>query len=218
MFGRLLKSLGGGGAAETEGAPSPLGVVIGQPFFIDPLAVRLLGADSRLILPETSMIVAARGLVDLGDGSFVHRYYSEDNTMVQALTNGGHAAEHIAEVTLYRPLQSYYPNESDRAAWSQWEAKLKSARLALEDGTSYERVWFAETRGPADPVVFSEAVRDSEDEPPARRVDQRAMLFSRVLASGKPEFLLAAIETIPTGRSVELMVGMDLDRASLSTS
>lgn len=216
MLGRFFKNLTG--AEEPELAPSPLGIRIGQAFYVDPLAVRLLGSQSRLDLPETSLIVAARGLIDLGDGSFVHRYYTEDNTMVQAVTNGGHAEENVVEVTLYRPFNSFYPNEGDRPAWSQWEAKLRSVRLALDDGTVYDRLWFAETPGPADLVTFSEAVRDAEDEDARRRVDQRVMLFQRRLDSGKPEFLLTSIETIPTGRSVEFMIGMDLDRASLSTT
>jgi len=216
MLGGLKNLFGGGG--QEQGPPSPLGARIGQPLYVDPLALQLLGDDSRLELPDTTLVVGARGRVDLGDGGFLYRYYTEDHTMVTAIVNGGHGPEHVSELTLYRPLDSVYPGEHDHAAWNEWRRKLGEPSFRLDDGTSYERAWFTETDGGVEPVGFTEEIWDEETARPARWVRQSVMLFRRPLASGKLEFLTVAIEETATGKSVELMVGTDVDTASLTTT
>jgi hypothetical protein len=216
MLGGLKGLFGRGQPA--AGLASPLGARIGQPLYVDPLALQLLGPDSRLELPDTTLVVAARGRVDLGDGGLLFRYYTEDHTMVTVVTNGGEGPEHVSEITLYRPLDSLYPGEHDAAAWQAWRRRLGEPAFRLDDGATYERAWFDETPGVVEPVEFTEEIFDAETAEPARFVRQSVMLFRRRLASGRLEFLTAAIEQTATGRSVELMVGTDLDTASLTTT
>lgn len=213
-----LRKLFAGTVAGPVGPPSPLGPRIGQPFFVDPLAVELLGEARKLRLDDPTLIVAARGVASLDEAAALYRYYTEGNAMITALTRGGSLEQHIEEVTLYVPLSSHYPEAADAALWASWERRLGAPELTLDDGTVYRRVWFAEAPGPAEPVAFTEEIWDEETAEAQRWVNQKVMLFHRELDSGKSEFLTVGIEETPSGRSVELMVGMDLDRASLSVA
>jgi hypothetical protein len=77
----------------------------------------------------------------------------------------------------------------------------------------YERIWFKEDPNWSPPVRFQERVVDAEDS--ASLITQNAMLFGRQIPGGPGygEYLLVAIEEHDDGRSVEVMVGVDLERS-----
>ena len=82
----------------------------------------------------------------------------------------------------------------------------------MDDGTFYERIWFKDDPGWSSPVRFQERVVD--DENTVSLISQDAMLFGRQIPDGPGfgEYLLLAIEEHDDGRSVEAMLGVDLDR------
>jgi len=169
-------------------------------------------------LPEETMIIVAQGYVDLGDSTYAHRYYAANDTMIQVLTVAGMEDRHIEEVTLYVPFKSYYPDGDE--AWAKWiskSGKLGAPIFRLDDGTEYQRLWFDATEGYAAPVEFTESVYEDPDSDDCSDVIYKTMLFARNLeAEKKNEYLMVSVETYEGEQTVELMIGVDLEPATLN--
>ncbi len=227
MIGGTMKSLFKSGVrdvrnkfskrGEDDELPMPLGLRIGAAVDIDTLPLRMHADDLHVELPEETILIVAQGFVDLGDDAYVHRYYGEDDTMIQVLTVNGVADQHVEEVTLYVPYKSFYPGS--QGEWAQWTAKggkMGAPTYRFDDGTEYERIWFDTTPGHADPVVFTEEVYEDAETGEASDVVQQVMLFGRNLEEGKKnEYLLITVEAYEGERTVELMVGVDLDLSTV---
>ena len=227
MFGRTIKSLVKSGVRDIKEKfskdnkddefPTPFGLRIGAAVDIDTLPLRMHAADLHLKLPEATMMIVAQGYIDLGDGTHSHRYYNSDDAMIQVLTVGGVEEQHVEELTLFVPHQSFYP-DSD-GAWAQWTSeggKLGAPIFRLDDGTEYSRVWFDTAEGYAKPVIFTESVYEDPDSDECSDITHTVMLYGRNLEQGKKnEYLLVSVEAYEGERSVELMVGVDLELSSL---
>ncbi len=227
MIGRMIKSLVKSSARdlkskfstddEDDEFATPFGLRIGVAVDIDTLPLRMHAADLHVELPEETMIIVAQGYIDLGDSTYVHRYYMSDDTMIQVLTVAGMEDEHVEELTLFVPYQSYYP-DSD-GAWAQWTAKggkLGAPVFRLDDGTEYSRIWFDTSEGYAEPVAFTESVYEDPDSDECNEVFHKVMLYGRNLEEGKKnEYLLVSVEADEREQTVELMVGVDIEFSNL---
>ncbi len=227
MFGRTIKSLVKSGVRDLKGKfskadevdefPTPLGLRMGAAVDIDTLPLRMHAANLHVELPEATLIIVAQGYIDLGDGTYAHRYYTAENVMIQVLTVGGMEAEHVEELTLFLPHQSFYPD--GEGAWAQWTSvggKIGSPVFRLEDGTEYSRLWFDTTEGYAKPVIFTESVYDDPDSDECSDIVHTLMLYGRNLEQGiMNEYLLVSAEEYEGERTVELMVGVDIEIANL---
>jgi hypothetical protein len=215
MLGKF-KALWGSGKAERKPAiPEILRLTIGRSAVIDPLLIRTRGPDSKLNIPSNSLVIVAQGMIRLEDGTFVHRFYTEDHTMLQVLSAAREGDEHIKEITLFAPLDSVYPStEADFAAWKQ---RIRQTAFKTADGTKYQRYWFDNSDLPEDPVRIVETVYDDLSGEDTRTIVQTSMLFGRTLQSGDVELLLTSIEQ-PSNHeaTVEMMVGMKLSCSDLS--
>lgn len=227
MKGRIVKSVLGSGWDAVKGKlgrkqeerpslASPLGLRIGAAAEIDVIPFRMLGDALKLQVPEETLIVEAQGFVDLGNGTTAHRYYAEDHTMVQVLTVDGTADEHVQEITLYRPFESFYPETT--AQWAVWigdSGRIGAPAFHLDSGESYSRIWFDNEEGSVLPVAFGEDVYESAGSDPTA-IYQRVMLYGRPLQNEKAEYLLVAAERTSEGETVELMLGVDIHRTGLT--
>ncbi len=228
MFGGAMKSLFKSGVRELKGkfakaedgdeVPTPLGLHIGAAVDVDTLPLRMNADQIHVQLPDETLLIAAQGYVELGDGSYVHRFYNATDTMIQVLTVGGVEDRHIEEITLFVPYKSYYP--SSEGEWARWVAKggkIGAASFHLDDGTEFTRLWFSTTEGYAEPVEFTESVYEDPDSDAHENVYHKVMLYGRNLEAGKKnEYLLASVEDYENERTVELMVGVDLEIANLN--
>ena len=89
MFGRTIKSLVKSGVRDlkekfskddgVDEFPTPFGLRIGAAVDIDTLPLRMHAGELHVDLPEATMIIVAQGYIDLGDGSYAHRYYNSDD-------------------------------------------------------------------------------------------------------------------------------------------
>ena len=227
MFGGTMKSLFKIGVrdlknkfskpGEEDEFATPFGLRIGAAVDVDTLPLRMHADDLHVKLPEETMIIVAQGYVDLGDATYVHRYHTADHTMIQVLTVAGMEDEHVEELTLYVPYKSYYPDGD--GAWAQWTSKggkLGAPTFRLDDGTEYSRIWFDTTEGYAEPVEYTEQVYEDPDSDECSDVLHKDMLYGRNLEAGKKnEYLLVSVETYEGERTVELMVGVDLEFSTL---
>ena len=197
---------------EDDELPTPLGLRIGAAVDIDTLPLRMHADDLHVELPEETILIVAQGFVELGDDTYVHRYYDKDDAMIQILTVNGVEDQHVEEITLYVPYESIYPGSA--GGWAQWTAKggkIGAPTYRFDDGTQYERIWFDTTSGYAEPVVFTEEVYKDAETEAADEVVQQVMLYGRNLEQGKKnEYLLITVEAYEGEKTVELMVGVDL--------
>ncbi len=227
MFGGTMKSLLKSGASDLRKKLSkagdedefatPLGLRIGAAVDIDTLPLRMRADDLHVELPEETLIIVAQGYVDLGDATYAHRYYTADDTMIQVLTVAGMEDQHVEEVTLFVPYKSYYPDRD--GAWAQWTTKggrIGAPTFRLDDGTEFSRIWFDTTEGHAELVEFTESVYEDPDSDECSDVFHKAMLYGRNLEAGKKnEYLLVSVEAYQGERTVELMVGVDLEYSEI---
>ena len=184
-------------------------VTLGRSLTIDPLAWRQYGAESRFPLDRDTLVITAPGTIDLQDGGWVHRFYTDDHMMFQAVSDD-RAGEQVSDLTLFAPWDSQYPG--DRADRDLWRARLKARTFQPEGLPEYRRFWFGEDAPTQEPVTFWEELHDDRDGVPDRRIFQTCMLFARDLPGGGRELLLA-IEMEPEGEAVshELMIGVPLE-------
>lgn len=184
-------------------------VTIGRSVRLDPLAWRRLGNDAKFKLETDTLNIVAQGRVDMGADGFVHRFYTEDDLMLQMVSPDaeGQGAE---DFTLFAPWSSAYP--ADAAAKRHWADRLR-ARIFAEAGLAeYRRFWFGEADERQDPVSFWESVYDDRSGADPRRIYQTCMLFARDLGGDDRELLLA-IEMEPEGGDLthEIMIGIPLN-------
>ncbi len=196
-------------AAPAPALPVVRNVTLGRSLTVDPLAWKQYGAESRFPLDRDTLIVTAQGFVALDDGGFVHRFYTDDHMMLQAVSSD-RQGEDVNDLTLWAPWDSQYP--TDRADRELFRAQLKARTFTPEGLPEYRRFWFGDDAEAQEPVTFWEDLHDDRDTIVDRRIFQTCMLFARDLPGDGRELLLA-IEMEPDGQPVshELMLGVPLE-------
>lgn len=207
----IFRGLFGGkkGAVGGPAIPVVRNVTIGRTVRLDPLAWRRYGADTRVRLNTDTLGIAAQGLIDLGADGFVHRFYTEDDLMLQMVSPDPEGRE-AEDFTLFVPWSSAYP--PDARAKRQWADRLRARAFVADDLPEYRRFWFGDADERQDPVSFWEEVYDDRSGRDPRRIYQTCMLFARDLP-GEGRELLLAIEMEPEGGDLthEIMVGIPLN-------
>lgn len=196
-------------AALGNALPVVRNVTLGRSLTVDPLAWRQYGAESKFPVDRDTLIITAQGMIALDEGGFVHRFYTDDHLMFQAVSDD-RAGEQVTDLTLFAPWDSQYPG--DRADKDLWRARIGARTFKPEGLPEYRRFWFGEEAETQAPVTFWEEVHDDRDGVPDRRIFQTCMLFARDLTGGGRELLLA-IEMEPEREAVshELMIGVPLE-------
>ena len=189
-------------------------VTLGRTVWLDTLAWRRLGDDLKFALDTDTLEITAQGLVELREGGFVHRFYTDDNVMFQAVSDD-REGQRVTDITLFVPWDSAYPGgRDDEIAW----AKRLRARTFTGPGLpEYRRNWFGDEAESQEPVTFWEDVHDDRDGITDRRIFQTCMLFSRDLPGDGRELLLAIQQenenedTRQREVSFEVMLGIPLE-------
>jgi hypothetical protein len=199
--------------------PEPLRLKRGGFVEVDPVPFQMLAGKLNFALQTSGQRIATRGLVDLGGGSTLHRYYFDDNdTWLQVKTDGGHDDACISECLL----------------WEYWDTKTPAsqAELALAAGPmspvglptytlglyTYQRVWGV-SHGQTELIPFNEWVYDRHDTEPSYWCRHNAMLYRRRLEdSPRQEYVLISVEEGPDSLAVITSVGIDLNPADLTVT
>ncbi|HKP79282.1 MAG TPA: DUF2491 family protein [Phenylobacterium sp.] len=207
----IFRGLFGGRKDEARAPAVPVvrNVTIGRSVRVDPLAWRRYGADTRVQLRTDALNIVAQGRIDLGADGFVHRFYTEDDLMLQMVSPD---AEGLGadDFTIFVPWASAYP--ADDRARREWADRLRARTFTRDDLPDYRRFWFGDADERQDPVSFWEEVYDDREGRSVRRIYQTCMLFARDLP-GEGRELLLAIEMEPEGGDLthEIMVGIPLN-------
>lgn len=198
------------GKTEPDTLPVVRNVTIGRTVVLDPLAWRRFGGATRFVLDRDTLEITAQGLIALDDGAFVHRFYTDDHVMLQAVSDDreGQAAN---DFTLFIPWRSAYPaNSADQRVWND---RIRAPRFTDEGLAEYARFWFDDESARQEPVAFWESVHDSReaDAPPYARIYQSCMLFARELPDEGRELLLAiTVEPQKGDLTHDIMIGLPL--------
>jgi hypothetical protein len=211
-----LKRLIGIEPAEPAVQTGPLGLVVGGSWRVELFNIRANPEAYHVEVGDAGSVIIAYGQAELGDGVKLHRFYDQDGQMLQLLCASNDLTD-VREITLYQHFDSIHPNTSE--AWQAWigpQGWMRQATYELDDGTLYQRAWFADDTGPVEPVQFSEILSRARTGTPAENVKQQSMLYSREIAENQPEHLLVIHETNDAGSSMELMVGVDIQQPQLS--
>ncbi len=211
MIGKWMKSLGGKGAKET--LPTVGEAALGRVLRIDPsMLVALNGALGE----ETSsdFLISAQGRIDLSDESgtsWLHRFYDDDDRMLQAMTTskgGGYAEE----------WSFYVPSSSEHlatgASTAEWGKRLTRATMDY-DGTAFDRLWYEGDDRDQPAVKFEETVFESADMSDPRAIPQECMVYGTESAQGEV-LLLALIQGMGSEATFETMLGTGLHPHQLS--
>lgn len=206
MFNRLF---GRKQALEGNQLPVIRNVTLGRSMTIDPLAWRRFGDALKFPFDGDTLQIVAQGVVELGEGGFVHRFYTDDDIMFQAVSNDREGQD-VTDVTLFAPWDSAYPTRApERAAW---RTRLSAVSFTAEGLPEYRRFWFDDIATVQEPVSFWEDVHDDRDGIVDRRIFQTCMLFARDLDSDGRELLLAIDQENEAGEvSFEIMLGVALE-------
>lgn len=206
MFDRLF-----GRKQALAGATLPIvrNVALGRSVVLDPLAWRRFGSELRFPFDADTLQIVAQGLVDLDDGGFIHRFYTDDDILFQAVSNDREGLD-VTDVTLFAPWQSRYPSSAGERPG--WRRRLTARTFTDEGLPDYRRVWFGDEAERQEPVTFWEDLHDDRDGIVDRRIYQTCMLFGRDLDGGGRELLLAIDQENEAGEvSFETMLGVALE-------
>lgn len=206
MFDRLF---GRKQALAASQLPAIRNITIGRTVILDPLAWRRFGDERRFPFDGDTLQIVAQGLVELNDGGFVHRFYTDDDIMFQAVSSD-RAGQDVSDVTLFAPWDSQYPgSSSERAAWKR---RLSAPSFSEQGLPEYRRFWFGDQAPVQAPVSFWEELHDDRDGIVDRRIFQTCMLFARELGGDSRELLLAIEQQSEAGDvSFEIMLGVALE-------
>lgn len=209
----MFKRLFGSG----DKAPPPVtlaevrNITVGRTVSLDTLAWDRLGDETHFKLDRDALEITAQGVVALDGGQYVHRFYTDDHVMLQAMSDDAEGRASY-DFTLFIPWTSAYP-PSDRER-RLWKDRLSEPVFdgAAEDLPSYPRFWFAENDLRQPPVTLWESIYDDRTATaPYLKIFQTCMLYARYLSGGRE--LMMALEMEPEGGEVthEIMIGIPLE-------
>ncbi|WP_299476140.1 DUF2491 family protein [uncultured Roseibium sp.] len=213
MFGSLFKR------SKEWQPPEILGLTIGRGITFDPIALRLLPAESLLERPDTTLMITAQGHCDLGEQSHMHRFYPDDDRFLVQIQGGdGEADTRVDEVMLWYFFDVQYPTSDTE--WNRLKDAIRQTTYTVpHEGTDYrfERAWFDTSSTPEDPMTYWEEICDDRSGGGRRRIFQTAMLFARPLQEGRDEMLLVNLEEPDNAeRSIAYMIGFPLEQHNFS--
>jgi len=196
-------------AAHDPVIPVVRNVTIGRSVRLDALAWRRFGNDLKFQLNTDILEIVAQGRINMGDDGYVHRFYTEDDMMLQVVSSDA-MGQNPEDFTLFGPWCSAFPPDS--YARRTWHDRMCARTWDGEDLPAYTRFWFGDQDERQDPVKFWETVYDDRSGLHFRKIYQICMLFARELPGDGRELLLA-IEMQPEGGDLthELMVGIPLE-------
>lgn len=213
MFGNLFGKKEDDPKPRHPGLASPLQLRIGAAIRLDPILSKVLGAGGYVLeLPEPGRIlsVESQGVVDLGEGVRLHRFYLGDDWWIQVKTSGASSSDPEAGIDEIHFFG--FGDVLNPSSQTQFEgfASLIGLPSYSYAGKVYARLW-GQGSGLAATADFQERVHPATEA--SYGVRHQDMLHSREVAgSSRPEFLLVSVETDDSGEvSVVHSVGIALD-------
>jgi hypothetical protein len=204
----------------------PLGLRISAMVEIPEVDFILGGNDLKIKHPGAGTAVLSYGTFPVGDSS-VKRFYLDAKDSPYLLQIVVDAKNIIEECKLFMPYDEIFPDD-----WGFWlgdaDGYIGYSVFQIKDGTQYFRVWQNEgaqnvlqedgqgnrlTRIP--PLRFDETIYMDPYAQRTETVAYDSMLYGRHVNENVDEYLLVSAVDESDGASVQIMVGIDLQPASI---
>jgi hypothetical protein len=144
--------------------------------------VRGFGADE---------VVCAKGVIDLGQGLTLHRYYLENDEFMLQVKTSGYDDNIVDEVILFNYDSVVYINGQEQLMTLAGKGSLIGLPTYAFGEQTYQRKWGFEP-GMSELVRMQETVSNKKE---TYNVQHLAMLYTRNIGlSGREEFLLFSVE------------------------
>ncbi|KJZ38787.1 YjfK family protein [Pseudomonas sp. B21-040] len=201
-------------ASETLPAAGPLGLGLGKGVMFDTSLKLLLDGNTTVTIPGSQQIWS-NGTIDLGQSTWLSRYYMNDEEYWLQVHTTGDIAGQVESVILFNYL-SYITISSEaelrRLAGPQ---SLIGLPTYTHNGVEYTREWGTEN-GQTELVALSEQLKNPED---AYSIEHRSMLYARETGlTDRREFLLFSVEEDAEGTiSLSTSLGVSLYTTDLNT-
>ncbi|MFP3497135.1 DUF2491 family protein [Pseudomonas sp. SIMBA_059] len=200
-------------AAEPLPTTGPLGLAPGKGVMFDSSLKLLLDGQTTVVIPG-SQEIWSNGTIDLGQSTWLSRYYMNDEDYWLQVHTTGDIAGQVESVILFNYL-SYVTLSSEaelrRLAGPQ---SLIGLPTYTHDGVEYARVWGSEN-GQTELVAMSEQVINPET---SYSIEHRSMLYARDTGlTDRREFLLFSVEEDAEGTvSLSTSLGISLYTTDLN--
>lgn len=197
----------------------PLGIAIGRMVKFDDILLETLKDKIKMPIPDSlEQSVYAEGIIDVGHGTKLHRYYFDDSTTWLQITAAGTGADSIEDITLFYYVSGERPTsktELDRLAGTNSRVGLKTYEY---EGITYSREWGSEL-GQTELVGFDESVTNELNE--SYGVKLASMLYKRnIPGTERTEMILISVEEGEEENdiTVSTAIGISLLSSDLSIS
>ncbi len=159
-------------------------ITLGRTVSLDPLAWRRLQPETVFNLDRDALEITAQGSITLDSGQTVHRFYTDDHVMLQAMSDEPTGAE-AYDFSLFIPwISTYPPSPRERRIWTDRLSEPVFDGTA-EELPSYPRFWFSESDARQPPVTLWEDLWDDRTATvPYGRIYQTCMLYARICRAG----------------------------------
>ena len=192
----------------------PLGLASGKGVMFDATLKLLLDGNSTVVIPGSQQIWSM-GVVDLGQSSWLSRYYMNDEDYWLQVHTSGDVAGQVESVILFNYLSYVTINSEAELRRLAGPESLIGLPTYTHDGVEYTREWGTEA-GQTELVTLSERVSNPDE---SYGIEHRSMLYARDTGlTDRREFLLFSVEEDAEGSvSLSTSLGISLYTTDLTT-
>lgn len=200
-------------AGETLPTTGPLGLAPGKGVIFDTSLKLLLDEKTTVVIPG-SQEIWANGTVDLGQSTWLSRYYMNDEDYWLQVHTTGEIAGQVESVILFNYLSVVTLSSEAELRRLAGPQSLIGLPTYTHEGVEYARVWGSEP-GQTELVAMSEQVINPEN---TYTVEHRSMLYARDTGlTDRREFLLFSVEEDAEGSiSLSTSLGISLYTTDLN--
>ncbi|MFL1492762.1 DUF2491 family protein [Pseudomonas antarctica] len=200
-------------AGETLPITGPLGLAPGKGVIFDTSLKLLLDENTTVVIPG-SQEIWANGTVDLGQSTWLSRYYMNDEDYWLQVHTTGEIAGQVESVILFNYLSVVTLSSEAELRRLAGPQSLIGLPTYTHNGVEYARVWGSEP-GQTELVAMSEQVINPEN---TYTVEHRSMLYARETGlTDRREFLLFSVEEDAEGTiSLSTSLGISLYTTDLN--
>ncbi|MGF6313991.1 DUF2491 family protein [Pseudomonas frederiksbergensis] len=201
-------------ANETLPAIGPLGLALGKEVMFDTTLKLLLDGNTTVVIPGSQQIWSA-GTVDLGQSTWLSRYYMNDEDYWLQVHTTGDIAGQVESVILFNYLSYVTINSEAELRRLAGPQSLIGLPSYTHNGVEYTREWGTEN-GQTELVALSEQLKNPDE---SYSIEHRSMLYARETGlTDRREFLLFSVEEDAEGTiSLSTSLGISLYTTDLNT-
>ncbi|MCO8311106.1 DUF2491 family protein [Pseudomonas mandelii] len=201
-------------ANETLPAIGPLGLALGKGVMFDTTLKLLLDGNTTVVIPGSQQIWSA-GTVDLGQSTWLSRYYMNDEDHWLQVHTSGDIAGQVESVILFNYLSYITINSESELRRLAGPESLIGLPTYNHNGVEYTREWGTES-GQTELVALSEHLKNPDE---SYSIEHRSMLYARETGlTDRREFLLFSVEEDAEGTiSLSTSLGISLYTTDLNT-